>query len=70
MSKLIENVKEPSSAAPDDIEAKLAHEFIVKHNLQPRGPNVLLALAELLAMWRSQAYVLGHDDGFDEGVCK
>jgi hypothetical protein len=70
MSKLIENVKEPSSAAPDDIEAVMAQEFLIKHGLQPRGPSAIVALAELLAMWRAQAYAHGHDMGFDEGVCK
>lgn len=70
MSKLVENIKDPSSAAPDDIEAVLAQEFLVKHDMHHLVPSAVLALAELLAMWRAQAYTHGHDAGFDEGVCK
>lgn len=69
MSKLVENIERPTSTVPDAIEAALAQDFLIKHGL-PHDVSGIVALAELLAMWRAQAYVHGHDAGFDEGVCK
>lgn len=70
MTRLVENIKDPTSAAPDEIEARMAQEFLIKNEVIPRGAGLIVALAELLAMWRAQAYAHGHDMGFDEGVCK